>query len=69
LPVPEGFLPEEALAALRSLPIAPLSDASRALPAPLLARTHLTNIDEMSSNQTMTEALRRGKHEAPVAAT
>ncbi|ALU87966.1 hypothetical protein Hrubri_0749 [Herbaspirillum rubrisubalbicans M1] len=38
------------MAALRSLRVAPPHDASRALPAPFLGRTHLTPIYEMSSS-------------------
>ena len=44
--VPEGFAPERALAALRFLHVAPPRDASHALPAPFLAQTHLTDIQE-----------------------
>ncbi|WP_209208170.1 MULTISPECIES: hypothetical protein, partial [unclassified Herbaspirillum] len=47
--VPEGFAPERALAALRSLRVAPPRDASHALPAPFLGQTHLAAIHEMSS--------------------
>jgi hypothetical protein len=50
LPVPSGFSPECALAALRSLLVAPLRDASHVLPARILVKMHQVPIDEMSSN-------------------
>ncbi|WP_311434972.1 hypothetical protein, partial [Herbaspirillum huttiense] len=43
-------------AALRSLRVAPPHDASRALPAPFLDRTHLTPIYEMSSSFLMPDS-------------
>lgn len=46
-----GFCPERALAVLRSLLVVPRHDASRALPAPFLSRTHLATMDEMSSRK------------------
>src|SRR5450830_1814356 len=46
---PVGFYSERALAALHSLRVAPLRDASYALPAPILSKTHLASIYEMSS--------------------